>query len=112
VARAQRLCRWQWRLIGSSTTLLREFGELRICVAAILPCAIPSARPLQTFQGRDPASSRKVAKQQAPALTYQSIKRFVDPADFAALAVFQASDVLESIFGQPLPTDEAPQFTA
>lgn len=39
----------------------------------------------------------------------QSIKRFVDPRDIAALAVFLASDSGKSISGQMLPIDNGMQ---
>jgi len=39
------------------------------------------------------------------AMAIQSIKRFVDPRDIAALAVFLASDSAKSISGQLLPID-------
>jgi NAD(P)-dependent dehydrogenase (short-subunit alcohol dehydrogenase family) len=39
------------------------------------------------------------------ALSIQSLKRFVDPKDIAALAVFLASDAGKSISGQVLPID-------
>ena len=45
------------------------------------------------------------AQEEAAALANQSIKRFVDPADIAALAVFLASDAARSISGQMLPID-------
>jgi NAD(P)-dependent dehydrogenase (short-subunit alcohol dehydrogenase family) len=38
-------------------------------------------------------------------MAIQSIKRFVDPRDIAALAVFLASDSAKSISGQLLPID-------
>ena len=39
------------------------------------------------------------------ARSIQSLKRFVDPKDIAALAVFLASDAGKSISGQVLPID-------
>jgi NAD(P)-dependent dehydrogenase (short-subunit alcohol dehydrogenase family) len=38
-------------------------------------------------------------------MSIQSLKRFVDPRDIAALAVFLASDAGKSISGQMLPID-------
>jgi hypothetical protein len=44
------------------------------------------------------------------ATSIQSLKRFVDPKDIAALAVFLASDAGKSISGQVLPIDnDSPQ---
>jgi len=66
----------------------------------------------QVLQGRAAASGRTVAQEQAAALANQSIKRFVDPADIAALAVFLASDAGRSISGQLLPIDGDSQSAA
>ena len=41
----------------------------------------------------------------ADALGIQAIKRFVDPNDIAALALFLASDHAKSISGQTVPID-------
>jgi Enoyl-(Acyl carrier protein) reductase len=38
-------------------------------------------------------------------MSIQSLKRFVDPKDIAALALFLASDAGKSISGQMLPID-------
>lgn len=46
-----------------------------------------------------------VAEVTADALSIQAIKRFVDPADIAALALFLASDQAKSISGQTIPID-------
>ena len=59
----------------------------------------------QVFQGRASTTGRSVAQEEAAALANQSIKRFVDPADIAALAVFLASDAARSISGQMIPID-------
>ncbi len=59
----------------------------------------------QVFEARAAVSGRSVAQEEAAALANQSIKRFVDPADIAALAVFLASEAGRSISGQMLPID-------
>ncbi len=102
----------KWGLIGFTKTLSRELGEFGIRVNAILPGAVDGARLQQVFQGRAAASGRTVAEEQAAALANQSIKRFVDPADIAALAVFLASDAGRSISGQLLPIDGDSQSAA
>jgi NAD(P)-dependent dehydrogenase (short-subunit alcohol dehydrogenase family) len=48
---------------------------------------------------------RTVEQETAATLANKSIKRFVDPADIAALAVFLASDEGRSISGQMIPID-------
>jgi NAD(P)-dependent dehydrogenase (short-subunit alcohol dehydrogenase family) len=102
----------KWGLIGFTKTLSRELGEFGIRVNAILPGAVDGARLQQVFQGRAAASGRTVAEEQAAALANQSIKRFVAPADIAALAVFLASDAGRSISGQLLPIDGDSQSAA
>ncbi len=95
----------KWGLIGFTRTLSRELGEFGIRVNAILPGAVEGPRIQQVLQGRASASGRSVAEEEAAALANQSIKRFVDPADIAALAVFLASDTGRSISGQMIPID-------
>lgn len=95
----------KWGLIGFTKTLSRELGEFGIRVNAILPGAVEGPRIQQVLEGRAAASGRSVAQEEAAALANQSLKRFVDPADIAALAVFLASDAGRSISGQMLPID-------
>lgn len=95
----------KWGLIGFTKTLSRELGEFGIRVNAILPGAVEGPRIQQVLQGRASASGRSVGEEEAAALANQSIKRFVDPADIAALAVFLSSDAGRSISGQMIPID-------
>lgn len=95
----------KWGLIGFTKTLSRELGEFGIRVNAILPGAVDGPRLQQVFAGRAAVSGRRTEQEQAAALANQSIKRFVDPADIAAMAVFLASEAGRSISGQMLPID-------
>ena len=95
----------KWGLIGFTKTLSRELGEFGIRVNAILPGAVEGPRLQQVFQGRAAVSGRSVEQEMAAALANQSIQRFVDPAEIAALAVFLASDAARSISGQMIPID-------
>jgi NAD(P)-dependent dehydrogenase (short-subunit alcohol dehydrogenase family) len=95
----------KWGLIGFTKTLSRELGEFGIRVNAILPGAVDGPRLHQVFEGRASTTGRSVAQEEAAALANQSIKRFVDPADIAALAVFLASSAARSISGQMIPID-------
>jgi len=45
-------------------------------------------------------------------MAVQSLKRFVDPQDIAALTVFLASEAGKSISGQVLPIDNDAQTSA
>jgi NAD(P)-dependent dehydrogenase (short-subunit alcohol dehydrogenase family) len=95
----------KWGLIGFTKTLSRELGEFGIRVNAILPGAVDGPRLQQVFEGRASVSGRTSAQEQDAALANQSLKRFVDPADIAALAVFLASEAGRSISGQMIPID-------
>lgn len=95
----------KWGLIGFTKTLSRELGEFGIRVNAILPGAVAGPRLRQVFEGRASTTGRSVAQEEAAALGNQSIKRFVDPAEIAALAVFLASKAARSISGQMFPID-------
>ena len=95
----------KWGLVGFTKTLSRELGDFGIRVNAILPGAVAGPRLQQVFEARAAVSGRSVAQEEAAALANQSIKRFVDPADIAALAVFLASEAGRSISGQMLPID-------
>ncbi len=95
----------KWGLIGFTKTLSRELGEFGIRVNAILPGAVAGPRLQQVFEARAAVSGRSAQQEQAAALANQSIQRFVDPADIAALAVFLASEAGRSISGQMLPID-------
>ena len=48
---------------------------------------------------------KSVEEERAAMLSIQSLKRFVDPKDIAALCVFLASDAGKSISGQVIPID-------
>jgi NAD(P)-dependent dehydrogenase (short-subunit alcohol dehydrogenase family) len=48
---------------------------------------------------------KSVEDERASMLSIQTLKRFVDPKDIAALCVFLASDAGKSISGQVLPID-------
>jgi NAD(P)-dependent dehydrogenase (short-subunit alcohol dehydrogenase family) len=95
----------KWGLVGFTKTLSRELGPDGIRVNAILPGAVEGQRIQSVLQGRAKASGRGMKEEIAGALANQSVKRFVDPVDIAALAVFLASDHGKSISGQAIPID-------
>jgi NAD(P)-dependent dehydrogenase (short-subunit alcohol dehydrogenase family) len=95
----------KWALIGFTKTLSRELGDAGIRVNAILPGAVAGDRIENVLKGRAAVSGRTVDEERASAMAIQSLKRFVDPRDIAALAVFLASDAGKSISGQMLPID-------
>ena len=82
-----------------------ELGDAGIRVNAIAPGAVEGDRIRRVLQGRADASGRSLDEVTADALSLQAIKRFVDPNDIAALALFLASDSAKSITGQTIPID-------
>jgi NAD(P)-dependent dehydrogenase (short-subunit alcohol dehydrogenase family) len=95
----------KWGLIGFTKTLSIELGEYGIRANAILPGAVEGPRLQRVFEGRAKVSGQSIEEVKDAAMAIQSIKRFVDPRDIAALAVFLASDSAKSISGQLLPID-------
>jgi NAD(P)-dependent dehydrogenase (short-subunit alcohol dehydrogenase family) len=88
-----------------------ELGEFGIRANAILPGAVEGPRIERVFEGRAKLSAQPIQEIKKAAMSVQSIKRFVDPRDIAALAVFLASDAAKSISGQMLPIDNDMQKT-
>lgn len=95
----------KWGLIGFTKTLSIELGEYGIRANAILPGAVEGPRLQRVFEGRAKVSGQSIEEVKDAAMAIQSIKRFVDPRDIAALAVFLASDSAKSISGALLPID-------
>jgi NAD(P)-dependent dehydrogenase (short-subunit alcohol dehydrogenase family) len=95
----------KWGLIGFTKTLSIELGEYGIRANAILPGPVEGPRLQRVFEGRAKVSGQSIEEVKDAAMAIQSIKRFVDPRDIAALAVFLASDSAKSISGQLLPID-------
>jgi NAD(P)-dependent dehydrogenase (short-subunit alcohol dehydrogenase family) len=98
-------CTSKWGLIGLTKTLSIELGAFGIRVNAILPGAVAGDRMEKVLAARAQAGGRTVDHERTAAMTIQSLQRFVDPRDIAALAVFIASDAGKSISGQLLPID-------
>jgi NAD(P)-dependent dehydrogenase (short-subunit alcohol dehydrogenase family) len=98
-------CVSKWGLIGFTKTLSIELGQYGIRVNAILPGPVQGERLEQVFQGRAKLSGRSQEEETELAMSIQSLKRFVDPREVAALCVFLASDAGKSISGQALPID-------
>jgi NAD(P)-dependent dehydrogenase (short-subunit alcohol dehydrogenase family) len=92
-------------LLGLTETLALELGDAGIRVNAIAPGAVSGERIQRVLKGRADSSGRSLEDVTADALSNQAIKRFVDPGDIAALAVFLASDSAKSISGQTIPVD-------
>lgn len=95
----------KWGLVGFTKSLAIELGEYGIRANAILPGGVDGPRLRRVLEGRAQVSGRPVAEVTAEALGAQSIKRFVDPSEVAALALFLASEEGRSISGQMIPID-------
>jgi NAD(P)-dependent dehydrogenase (short-subunit alcohol dehydrogenase family) len=99
----------KWGLVGFTKTLSIELGPFNIRANAILPGAVAGPRIERVLEGRAKVSGKSLEEERQSALSIQSLQRFVDPKDIAALAVFLASDAGKSISGQILPIDNDTQ---
>jgi len=95
----------KWGLVGFTKTLSLELGPLGITANSIHPGAVDGPRLQSVFEGRAKVSGRTVEEETELALDNQSIKRFVDPADIAALVLFLTGPHGRSISGQIFPID-------
>jgi NAD(P)-dependent dehydrogenase (short-subunit alcohol dehydrogenase family) len=102
-------CTAKMGLIGFTKTLSRELGEYNIRVNAVAPGAVGGDRIERVLQGRASAEHKTLEEERATAMSIQSLKRFVDPKDIAALILFLTSDAGKSISGQVLPIDNDSQ---
>ena len=95
----------KWGLVGFTKTLALELGPYGITANSIHPGGVEGERVRNVLRGRSDISGRTVEEETERALDNQSIRRFADPADIAALAVFLAGPHGRSISGQMLPID-------
>jgi NAD(P)-dependent dehydrogenase (short-subunit alcohol dehydrogenase family) len=105
-------CTAKMGLIGFAKTLSRELGQYNIRVNAIAPGAVGGDRIERVLQGRASAEHKTLEEERAAAMSIQSLKRFVDPKDIAALILFLTSDAGKSISGEVLPIDNDAQTSA
>ncbi len=98
-------CVAKWGLIGFAKTLAIELGPHNIRSNAIAPGAVGGERIERVLAGRAEAGGTSLDEARASMLSIQSLKRFVDPKDIAALCVYLASDAGKSISGQVIPID-------
>ena len=105
-------CTAKMGLIGFAKTLSRELGAHNIRCNAIAPGAVGGDRIERVLQGRADAAGTTLDQERQSAMAIQSLKRFVDPKDIAALILFLTSDAGKSISGQVLPIDNDAQTSA
>jgi NAD(P)-dependent dehydrogenase (short-subunit alcohol dehydrogenase family) len=99
-------------LIALAETLALELGDHGIRVNTIAPGAVSGPRMDGVLQARAAATGRDLNDVLTDALGIQAIKRFADPRDVAALAVFLAGEHATTITGQTFAIDggaKAPQ---
>ncbi|MGH8336475.1 MAG: SDR family oxidoreductase, partial [Gammaproteobacteria bacterium] len=96
-------CTAKMGLIGFAKTLSRELGQYNIRCNAIAPGAVGGDRIERVLQGCADAEHKTLTEEKEAAMSIQSLKRFVDPKDIAALVLFLTSDAGKSISGQVLP---------
>jgi len=95
----------KWGLVGFTKTLSLELGPFGITANTIHPGAVDGPRIQSVFEGRAKVSGRTVEEETNLALANQSVKKFIDPADIAELAVFLAGPQARTISGQTFTID-------
>jgi NAD(P)-dependent dehydrogenase (short-subunit alcohol dehydrogenase family) len=105
-------CTAKMGLIGFAKTLSRELGQYNIRVNAVAPGAVGGDRIKRVLQGRADVEHKTLQEEREAAMSVQSLKRFVDPKDIAALILFLTSEAGKSISGQVLPIDNDAQTSA
>jgi NAD(P)-dependent dehydrogenase (short-subunit alcohol dehydrogenase family) len=99
----------KWGLIGFTKTLSIELGKYGSRVNAILPGAVEGPRIRRVLERRAETNGTSVEEETENSMSIQSLKRFVDPRNIAALCVFLASGAGKSISAQMLPIDNDAQ---
>ncbi len=95
----------KWGLVGFTKTLALELGPFGITANSIHPGGVEGERVRNVLRGRAERSGRSLDQETELALDNQSIRRFTDADDVAALTVFLAGPHGRSISGQMLPID-------
>jgi NAD(P)-dependent dehydrogenase (short-subunit alcohol dehydrogenase family) len=95
----------KWGLVGFTKTLSLELGPFGITANSIHPGAVDGPRIQSVFEGRAKVSGRTVDEELGLAMANQAVKKFVDPADIAALTLFLAGPHARTISGQMFPID-------
>jgi NAD(P)-dependent dehydrogenase (short-subunit alcohol dehydrogenase family) len=95
----------KWGLVGLAKTLAMELGPFGITSNTIHPGAVDGPRIMSVFEGRAAVSGRTVQEEIDSAMANQSVKKFIDPKDIAALILFLAGPHARTISGQMFPID-------
>jgi NAD(P)-dependent dehydrogenase (short-subunit alcohol dehydrogenase family) len=94
-------------IAGSRPSRVRgqELGAFGITANSIHPGGIEGGRVRNVLRGPAEPSGRSLQEETEWAMDNQSIRRFADPGDIAALEVLLAGPHGRSISGQMLPID-------
>lgn len=95
----------KWAVLGFTQTLAAELGAFGIRVNAILPGPVAGPRVERAIA--DKARARGVAYKvvEQEYLNMTSMRKMIDPADIASMAVYLASDAARSVSGQFIGVD-------
>jgi NAD(P)-dependent dehydrogenase (short-subunit alcohol dehydrogenase family) len=92
----------KWAMIGLMRTMAIEAGESGVTVNAIAPGPVSGERIEGTIRRRAEQAGVSEAEVRKGYLEPTALKRFVDPEEIAAMAVYLASDEARSITGETL----------
>ena len=95
----------KWALVGLVKSLAVELGPVGIRANAILPGVVSGARMDGVIAARADASGMSFEAMRETYLQKISLRRMVDAADVATLALFLASDLARNITGQAISVD-------
>ena len=95
----------KWAIVGLVKSLAVELGPQGIRANAILPGVVNGPRMDRVIADRAKASGVSVEEMRETYLRKISLRRMVDAADVASLALFLASDLARNITGQAISVD-------
>jgi NAD(P)-dependent dehydrogenase (short-subunit alcohol dehydrogenase family) len=95
----------KWAVIGLTKSLAIELGPHNVRCNAICPGSVAGDRMDRVIAAESHLRGLSIEAITAEYAAGQSIKRFVDPAEVAALCVFLASDAASMITGQAIAVD-------
>lgn len=95
----------KWAVIGFTKSLAIELGDWNVTVNAICPGTVAGDRMTRVIEAEAAQRGRTTDEVRGDYVGGQSIKRFVEPQEIAALAVYLASPAARIITGQALAVD-------
>jgi len=95
----------KWAIVGLVKSLAVELGPQGVRANAILPGVVAGERMDRVIAARAEAAGVSVEDMRASYLAKISMRRMVDAADVAVLALFLASDLARNITGQAISVD-------